>query len=299
MMLSFLNCRTSRSQNSLNKPLTDKFDKQGHRGGMGLMPENTIPSFLNGVDLGVTTLEMDVVISKDKKVVVSHDLYFDYLITTKPDGSYLSKSEGKAMKLYQMNYDEIAKYDVGLKPHPNFPQQQNIKAIKPLLTAVVDSVVYHMRTMRRPPVWYNIEIKSEPNGDGIYHPGPSEFVELVMAAIKEAGIEQWTIIQSFDKRILQYLHKHYPEIKNAFLIEFFNRKSFQKNIQLLGFSPTTYSPNYHLVTSGLIKDCHDAGVLIIPWVVNSKNKIDKFKSMGVDGIITDYPNLFNDQDSSQ
>lgn len=294
MILSFLSCRTNRSQTSSNKPLTDKFDKQGHRGCMGLMPENTIPAFLKAIDLGVTTLEMDVVISKDKKVVVSHDLYFDHLITTKPNGKHLSKSEGKAMKLYQMNYDEIIKYDVGLKPNPDFPQQQNIKAIKPLLTAIVDSVIYHMRTMRRPPVWYNIEIKSEPRGDMINHPEPAAFVELVMAAIKEANIESWTIIQSFDRRVLQYLHEHYPEMKTAILIGYLNRKSFQKNIQLLGFSPTTYSPDYHLVTSRLIKNCHDAGVQLIPWVVNSKKDIDKFKNMGVDGIITDYPNLFNE-----
>lgn len=184
MMLYFLSCQTNRLQTSLNKPLTDRFDKQGHLGCMGLMPENTIPGFLNAIDLGVTTLEMNVVISKDQKVVVSHDPYFNYLITSKPDGSYLSKSEGKAMRLYQMNYEEIINYDVGLKPHPNFPQQQNIKAIKPLLTAVVDSVVYQMRTMRRPPVWYNIEIKSNARGDDIYHPKPSEFVELVRPTLR-------------------------------------------------------------------------------------------------------------------
>lgn len=95
-------------------------------------------------------------------------------------------------------------------------------------------------------------------------------------------------------RVLQYLHVRYPEMKTAILIDYFNRKSFQENIRLLGFSPTTYSPNYHLVTSKLINNCHDADVLIIPWVVNSKKEIERFKNMGVDGIVTDYPNLFNE-----
>jgi glycerophosphoryl diester phosphodiesterase len=294
MIFSFLSCRTNSIKTPFNKPLTDKFDKQGHRGGTGLMPENTIPAFLHAIDLGVNTIEMDVVISRDQKVVVSHDPFFNYLITTKPDGSYLSKSEGKALKLYQMNYDQIIKYDVGQKPHPHFPHQQNIKAVKPLLTGVVDSVIHHMRTMRRPPVWYNIEIKSERSGDGIYHPKPSEFVELVMAAVRKAGIDQRTIIQSFDIRILQYMHKRYPEIKTALLISFWNRKSFQKNIKQLGYSPTTYSPTHHLVTSKLINTCHDEGILIIPWVINSKKEIERFKNMGVDGIITDYPNFFNE-----
>ena len=295
MILPFLSCQTNRVQTSANKSLTDKFDQQGHRGCTGLMPENTIPAFLKAIDLGVTTLEMDVVISKDNKVVVSHDPYFDYLITTKPGGNYFTNEEGKAMKLYQMNYNEIKKYDVGLKPHPDFPQQQNIPAIKPLLTTVVDSVIYHMRTMRRPPVWYNIEIKSDSGGDGIDHPAPAEFVELVMNAIKESGIERWTIIQSFDLRPLQYIHEHYPEMKIAILIDDINTKSFKKNIRALGFTPVTYSPEYRLVSSKLIKECHDAGVLIIPWTVNSKKEIDSLKSLGVDGIITDYPNLFNEE----
>lgn len=294
MMLSFLSCRTNQLQKNLSKSLNDKFDKEGHRGCMGLMPENTIPGFLKAIDLGVNTLEMDVVISKDQKVVVSHDLYFNHSITTKPDGSFLTKKEGKSLRLYEMNYDEIAKYDVGLKPNPDFPQQQNIKAIKPLLTSVIDSVIYYMRTMRRPPIWYNIEIKSTKSGDGIYHPVPEEFVELVMAAVKDAGIERYTIIQSFDRRVMQYLHKHYPEIKTAILIDYFNRKSFKKNIDLLGFTPTTYSPNYKLVSQKLIQNCHDSGVLIIPWTVNTRGKIEQLKMMGVDGIITDFPNLFYD-----
>ena len=292
MIVLLVGCSASSKLVISNKSLTNRFDKQGHRGCRGLMPENTIPAFLKAIDMGVTKIEMDVIISKDKKVVVSHEPYFNYLITTKPDGTYFNKNEGKAAQLYDMDYAEILQYDVGMKPHPDFPKQQHIQAVKPLLTTVVHSVIYHMRTMRRPPVWYNIEIKSNKKGDGISHPAPAEFVDLVMATVREAGIETYTIIQSFDLRILQHTHRYYPQIKTSLLIEHSNKKSFNSNIEALGFQPTIYSPHQRLVTPELIKECHKAGALIIPWTVNSKKKINFLKNNGVDGIITDYPNLF-------
>src|SRR5512141_1589187 len=98
------------------------FDKQGHRGCRGLMPENTIPAMLAAIDLGVTTLEMDVVISKDRKVVVSHDPWFSDQLTTTPEGLPLTKNEAEHRLLFDMDYDSISKYDVGLRPHPGFPR---------------------------------------------------------------------------------------------------------------------------------------------------------------------------------
>src|SRR4029079_15930170 len=121
----------------------------------GLMPENTIPAFLKAVELGITTLEMDVVISKDSQVVVSHDPYFNHEITTKPNGDTINEAEEKDLKLYRMSYEEIRQYDVGIKPHPRFPLQQKIKAYKPLLSDVLDSVVMHITMLKRAPVYYN------------------------------------------------------------------------------------------------------------------------------------------------
>jgi glycerophosphoryl diester phosphodiesterase len=151
-----------------------------------------------------------------------------------------------------------------------------------------------MMTSKRPFPFYNIEIKSLPEGDNIYHPQPGEFVELVMAVIKENQMEEQVIIQSFDFRSLQYLHQHYPAIKTALLIEADNKSSFRKQIKDIGFNPTIYSPNFLLVTPELIKECHDLNMKIIPWTVNEKDKIEELTKMGVDGIITDYPNLFNE-----
>jgi len=297
----FISCTSTKNNGAVNSTVTNSplggaeaFDKQGHRGCRGLMPENTIPAMLKALALRVTTLEMDISISKDKKVLLSHEPFFSKDITTKPDGSFISQNELKSYNLYKMNYDEIIKYDVGMKPHPLYPQQEKLKAVKPLLEDVFKAVKEYMMTQKRPFPFFNIETKSAAEGDDIYHPKPEEFVELLMKVIKENQMEDFVIIQSFDFRTLQYINKHYPAIKTAMLIEADNKSSFRKQIKDIGFTPTIYSPEAALVTPELIKDCHDLNMKIIPWTVNDKDKIEEFKKMGVDGIITDYPNLFNE-----
>lgn len=269
------------------------FDKQGHRGCRGLMPENTIPAMLYALDLGVNTLEMDISFSKDKVALLSHEPFFNHEISTKPDGSFISEKEERSYNIYRMDYDSIIKYDVGLKPHPRFPGQKKMAAIKPRLADLIDSVAVYMKTHKRKPVYYNIETKTLPIGDNIYHPAPAEFVELLMKVINEKGIARQVTIQSFDPRTLQYLHQHYPAIRTALLVEANNLNSFRKQLNDLGFTPTIYSPDVLLVTPDLVKNCHDLGIKIIPWTVNDKKKIDELKAMGVDGLITDYPNLFD------
>lgn len=268
------------------------FDVQGHRGCRGLMPENTIPAMIKALDLGVTTLEMDVVVSKDNKVVVSHEPWFEAEITTKPDGSFIKPAEAMQYNIFQMTYDEIAKYDVGMKAHPRFPQQQKIKTIKPLLADLFDSVAESMKVRRRPFPYFNIETKCLPAGDGRYHPKPAEFVELLMAVIKEKQLEERVIIQSFDFRTLKYLHEKYPSIKTAMLIEDSDVNDFDGQLNRLGYTPEIYSPNHNLVDEELVKQCHTKNMKIIPWTVNDKKQINKLTKMGVDGIITDYPDLF-------
>jgi len=279
-----------------NKPIDgwDSFDKQAHRGGRGLMPENTIPAMVNAVGMWVTTLEMDVCISKDKKVFLSHEPFFNHELTTLPGGGFIPEANERLFNTYKMDYDSITKYDVGTRFHPRFPDQQKMKAIKPLLSDVFKAVKEYMMTARRPMPFYNIETKTTPAGDNIFHPKPAEFVELLMAVIKENQMEDFVIIQSFDMRTLQYLHQHYPKVKTALLVEADSNSSFRKQIKDLGFTPDIYSPESSLVIPDLIKECHDLNMKIIPWTVNDKKEIERFKKMGVDGIITDYPNLFND-----
>lgn len=270
----------------------DCFDQQGHRGCRGLMPENSIPAMLHALSLNVTTLEMDVVITKDKKVILSHEPFFNHEISTKPDGRFIEEKEEKNYNIYQMDYEEVKTYDIGMKPHPRFPAQQKIKAQKPLLSDVFAAVKADMMTRRRPFPFFNIETKSMPATDGRYHPKPAEFVDLLMQVIKENGMEDFCIIQSFDFRTLQYLHQHYPQMKTAMLIEAYDPRSFEKQLEDLGFTPAIYSPAYQLVNQKLLEACHSREIKLIPWTVNDKAAIEKIKALGADGIISDYPNLF-------
>jgi glycerophosphoryl diester phosphodiesterase len=267
-------------------------DTQGHRGCRGLMPENTIPAMIAALNMGVVTLEMDAVITKDKKVVLSHEPFFNHEISTKPDGSPVTPAEERSLNIYKMNYDEVMRYDVGMKPHPRFPRQQKMKAVKPLLSDLIDSVDKHMMASRRPHPFYNIETKSLPIGDNLYHPAPAEFVELLMGVVKDKNIQERVIIQSFDFRTLQYLHQHYPHIRTAMLIEDNDKRSLEQQLQALGFNPSIYSPHYSLVNAALVNKCHSMNIKVIPWTVNDKPTIDRLRSLGVDGIISDYPDLF-------
>ncbi len=267
------------------------FDKQGHRGARGLMPENTTPAMLKAVDLGVTTLEMDLQISKDKKVVVSHDPNFNANITTTPEGKYLSKDEAKNLLLYNMNYEEIKKYDVGLKPHPDFPYQQKTAVYKPLLADLLEATEKYTKG-KGINILYNIEIKSNIKKDGINHPPIEEFADLAMAAIRQKGITSRTVIQSFDPRALVVMHKKYPYVATSILIEAYDKRSLSEQLEEIGFVPTVYSPNHTLVTKALVEACHEKNIKVIPWTVNDLQSMKTLIALGVDGIITDYPDLF-------
>jgi glycerophosphoryl diester phosphodiesterase len=266
------------------------FDLQGHRGARGLMPENTIPAMKTAIDHGVTTVELDVVISKDNKVVVSHDPHFNELITTTPEGKYLTKKEAEELLLYQMSYDEIKKYDVGLKPHPTFPKQQKIKVHKPLLSELIDAVEDYAKTKGKS-IRYNIEIKSKKSGDGTNHPAPAEFSELVLAVINQKYILNRTTVQSFDVRPLQYINKTHPAVTLSYLVEK-TTQSIEDQFTVLGFQPNTYSPNYAIVTKEAVAYCHQRKIKVLPWTVNSLSEMNKLIALGVDGIISDYPDLF-------
>ena len=290
-IVALASCNTT-SNTADMKPLGE-FDKQGHRGSRGLMPENTIPAMLRAIDEGVTTLELDVVVSKDSQVVVSHDPYFHHNITTTSAGNTLTKEEAPNFLLFNMNYDSIRKYDVGSKSHPDFQQQARISIAKPLLKDLVVAAEKYAAEKNNP-VSYNIEIKSKPESDNIAHPAVDVFTELVIKTLQELGTLNKTIIQSFDVRPLQYLHQKYPQVQTSLLILGTDKRTLDEQFSELGFEPPFYSPHYSLVTPALVKECHQKNIRVIPWTVNTKKEIEQLKDMGVDGIITDYPNLFNE-----
>ena len=282
-----LSCHTIKPTDTV----VNTFDTEAHRGGRGLMPENTIPAMLNAIDLGVVTLEMDLHISKDKKVVVSHDPYFNENFSTTPEGQYLTKAEAQKRLLYTMAYDSIKKYDIGLKPYTLFPHQKKMAVHKPLLADLLDATESYARQKGRQ-MHYNIEIKSKPAGDNVKHPPVPEFVDLAMAVIKEKGIAERTIIQSFDNRALQVMHQKYPEVATSLLIEGTDGRTLEQQLADLGFVPAVYSPHYSLVNAELLKKCHDRNIKVIPWTVNTLEEMKKLKALGVDGLISDYPDLY-------
>src|SRR5687767_14515824 len=142
-----------------------KFDVQGHRGARGLLPENTIPGFLLALDSGVTTIELDVVVTKDKRIVVSHEPWMSPAICLDPAGNPLKPKEEKKFNLYQLTYDEVRQFDCGSLGNTNFPQQKKMVVSKPLLSEVIAAVENHIKSYASYKVDYNIEIKSSPEGD--------------------------------------------------------------------------------------------------------------------------------------
>ncbi len=266
---------------------TPKFDVQGHRGARGLKPENTIPAFLTALDTGVTTLEMDLAVTKDKQIIVSHEPWMSANICLDPSGKSFTEKDEKKFNIYQMSYNQIKQFDCGSKGNEKFPTQQKIQASKPLLTDVITAVEDHIRSYSRYEVDYNIEIKSEKESDDKFHPSPEEFSELVFNLVDQYLPWERVVIQSFDFRVLKYWHKVHPEVRLAALVE--NLNSIDYNLDELGFTPTIYSPNYKLLSKDKVEYLHKKKIRVIPWTVNEISTMLSLKGMGVDGFITDYP----------
>jgi glycerophosphoryl diester phosphodiesterase len=264
-----------------------KIEVQGHRGERGYFPENSLPGFISSVNKGADVLELDVVISKDKKVVVSHEPFMSSLYMLTSEGDSIPKESEQSYNFYNMTYDSIKQFDAGSKGNPLFPNQKKMSTYKPLLSEVIDSVENHVQAHNLEPVRYNIELKSIPSLYGIYQPQPEEFVTLVMQVIQEKGIEDKMNLQSFDPVILNVLRKKYPEIKVAYLV---SGEGIQKNLALLDFKPEIYSPQYSFIKNQQFVDSIKIlDMKLIPWTVNEKEAILEMIRMKVDGIITDYP----------
>ena len=265
---------------------------QGHRGCRGLFPENTLPAFQKALELGMV-LEMDVCISKDNQVVVSHEPYMNSLYCVHPDGKKVSKEEEKSLNLYQMNYAQIKSFDTGINGNPLFPHQEKISTYKPLLSEVLElAEAYRKKTGK--PVYYNIEIKSDSAEYGISQPkNTKEFCDLVYKTIENKTDLKFVTLQSFDFKILKMWHKKTVKGKynSCLLSALVSRKTPDKVILDLGFIPQIYSPDYRSLSPFELKNCHHLGMKAIPWTVNDVMQMEELIRMGVDGIITDYPNL--------
>lgn len=267
--------------------LVDNIDIQGHRGCRGLMPENTIPGFIRALESGVTTLEMDVAIAADHSVVVSHDPFFHHYISTGPNRLEINEKNMLTHNIFKMDYLTIASYDVGLKPHPNFPLQRKIPAIKPKLSMVFDTVEAYLKANDLPTVQYSIELKRNPKYDNQFHPDGETFVNDVLRVLAKYDLDKRIILQCFDIETLQLIHRKKPNIKLAYLIA--SSTDFVDNVDRLGFVPEIYSPAHKLVDTKLVQYCNDQGMRLTPWTVNEVRDLERMMLLGVHGLISDYP----------
>jgi glycerophosphoryl diester phosphodiesterase len=264
--------------------------KEGHRGGTGLMPENTIQAMKKAVDVGANVIEVDVYTTKDGQLIVTHDPHINWKISLTEQGGDLTEEQARKYPVHQMNYEDIRKFDVGSKHYASFPDQKKVKTYIPLFGELIDSVEQHLTKNKLPGVIYNIELKTGPTYDNVYNSTPEELVDAVLSVLKTKQIGDRYYIQSFDVRPLQYVQKSHPGIPIGFLVS--NQKSFEENIELLGFVPHLYSPAFKLVTPELVSKCKAKGCKIVPWTVNTLDDMKRIQAMGVDGMITDYPNYF-------
>lgn len=270
---------------AINSPA--QFSIEGHRGARGWLPENTIPSFLKALEMGADTIELDLAVSKDNKLVVSHEPYFSHIISLDPNGKAVPADKEKEYNIYKMDYREVKTFDVGSIGNKDFPLQVKMKAYKPLLSEVFREIAKYAKKHKLKPVRFNIEIKSNPQWDGIYSPTPAVFAKMVNDEIVSAKMEKNVIVQCFDERPLQELIKLGVKYPMALLVS--NKDGVEKNLARLGFQPDTYSPHFSLVDSASVESLRKKGIKIVPWTVNEIADLEKMKEFTLDGIITDYP----------
>ncbi len=254
-----------------------------HRGFRAFMPENTIAAFKNAVDLQADVLELDITFTSDKKAVVSHDPWLDHLITLDKHGKEIAK--GKDLSIYQMKYKDVRQYDVGSKQHLNFPEQKNFKSYMPLLEEVLDSIEAYVNLKNYKKPIYNIETKTAPARDGIYHPAPEEFVKRMMRIIYKAKLEKRVIIQSFDPRTLEIVKRDHPAVAVMLITA---KGSLAENMKKLSFLPDYYAPTPAMIDKEVVKFCQQNGIKLLCGNTNNKKDIDKVLKLGVTRICSDY-----------
>lgn len=267
---------------------TYDFDLQGHRGARGLLPENTIPGFLIAIDHGVDTIEIDLVVTGDQKILISHEPWFHHLISTKPDGSPVTEEEAQDFNIYKMTYTETQEFDVGIRGHQYFPEQEPMPAKKPLMKDAITAIDTYVEELGRNPVRYNIELKSRPEWYETMVPKPMDFVQLLYDELSELNILDRINIQSFDPAPLIKMRKIDPQVEQAMLVSN-DEEPMERYLERLGYTPEIWSPNYQIVTPEIVQMAHHKGMKVIPWTVNETGEMRRLLEMGVDGIITDYP----------
>jgi len=289
------------------------FDLQGHRGARGLAPENTLAGFAKALEIGVTTLETDLAVTKDGVIVLSHDPVFNPDVARGADGAWLAPP---IPAIHTLTLAELKGYDVGrIKPGSRyaqqFPEQQPVDGSRvPTLAELFDLAKSSGKTPR-----FNIETKLSPDKPDDA-PDPETFARVVVEAVRAAGLASRATIQSFDWRTLGAAQKLAPEIETVCLTAASTLKDKTVDGErrpspwLAGFDPAAYagsvpglvkaagcgtwSPRFAELTADLVADAHALGLKVVPWTVNTPADMARVIDMKVDGLITDYPDRARD-----
>lgn len=253
----------------------------GHRGSRGTVPENTIPAFEAALMAGADVIELDMGVTKDGVVVVSHEPKVTPELCLGPDGEKLNE----ALPLQQLTLAEVKKYDCGSLVNPRFPQQLPVPGTPMPTLEEVFSYVKTSGYENAATVEFNIETKIFPSQPELA-PSPAEFAKLVVAAVKKHGLEKRVIVQSFDVRTLREVKKLAPAIRTSQL-------TYESLVDIVaaikGAKADIWSPNHKWITREAVDEAHEAGIQVAPWTLNRRSEWDAAIAAGVDAIITDYP----------
>jgi glycerophosphoryl diester phosphodiesterase len=285
------------------------FDIEAHRGGRALFPENTLVSFANGLSMGVNTLELDIGVTRDGVIVVSHERHVNPDLARGADGNYVA---APGTPFVRLSLDEVKQFDVGqIQPGSTyaaqFPQQHAVPGTKiPTLKELIDLV----RRSGDTDVRLNIETKIDPNHPD-ESPDPERFVSLLLDLLRAEQFEDSVMVQSFDWRTLQLVQKLAPHIPTAYLTLQAGKEPTasldQASVWSAGFNPASYgkslprtikaaggaiwSPYFRDVTPESIAESHALGLAVVVWTVNEPGDMGRLIAMGVDGIISDHPDV--------
>lgn len=259
---------------------------QGHRGARGLLPENTLPSFARALEIGVDTLELDVGVTRDGVVVIHHDRRLNPDVARGPDGQWVS---APAPTIFSLLYEELQRYDVGrIRPGSEyarrFPHQTPIDGTR------IPRLAQLLAMAHRSPVKFNIETKLVPHAP-TETLEPEAFARAVIAEIRRAGVAERTTIQSFDFRTLKVVEREAPEIATAYLTS--GKSSDVEKVRAAGAN--TWSPDFQDLSADIVRRAHDLGMKVVAWTVNEPGDIRRVLEMGVDGIISDYPDRVQEE----
>ena len=277
------------------------FDLQGHRGARGLAPENTLAAFKAGIAVGVTTLELDLAMTKDGVLVVSHNPALNPDIT-RINGAFITKAEPY---IRDMTFAELTRYDVG-RIKPNTPYARAFSQQSPIDGAGIPKLTDVLAlAAANKAIRFNIETKITPTS-GTQTPDPEKFTRSLVDAVRAAGLISRVSIQSFDWRTLKIAAVIAPELPRVCLTsehsEFNTVKdgSWTAGLRLVDFGGSvpklvaaqgcsTWSPQYRDVSAQRVAEAKALGLKVIPWTVNEVSDAERLVGMGVDGLITDFP----------